>query len=235
MLSSVDNKDQLTDNTVRPLWDNSALSGKCRHLTRLTILVNQAESSYRLPATHAAISGFDILAVRPDGDEKAFQAVCKDALCDVISLDFSSRSSFYLKLTTTNLAISRGLFFEVTYSGCIRDSSIRRNIITNTIQLLRVTRGKNLIISSEVQSLLELRSPYDIIHMASLFGMNQAAARAAVADNPRKVLHHAEARNNTYQTVVSSVAAKDQVQWVAEALSETSKRKRSNENDDSEQ
>ena len=185
------------------------------------MLVDEPGTSYRLASTNAAIKGFDIIAVCPGNDEKTLMALCKDADCDIISFDFSTRMGYYLKFTTVNLAILRGLYFELTYSGCIRDSSVRRNIITNAIQLIRVTRGRNLIISSSLQKLLEFRSPYDVIHMASVFGLNQALARAAIADNVRKVLHHAEARKNTYKKVVSSTSADQQPAWVADALSDS--------------
>jgi len=39
---------------------------------------------------------------------------------DIISLDFSSRLPFYLKLPMINLAIERGIHFEINYSASLR-------------------------------------------------------------------------------------------------------------------
>jgi len=65
------------------------------------------------------VAAYDILAVRPN-NEKVFLAACSSFDVDIISLDFSSRLPFYLKHTTLGLAISRGIHFEICYSGVLR-------------------------------------------------------------------------------------------------------------------
>ena len=63
------------------------------------------------------------------------------------------------------MAIERGVYFEVCYGGAVGDSSCRRNLIANTISLSRITKGKNIIISSQALDLMELRRTADIVNL----------------------------------------------------------------------
>ena len=44
--------------------------------------------------------------------------------------------------------------------------------------LTRAARGKGIIISSGARSAFELRGPYDVINMATLFGLSEQDAKA---------------------------------------------------------
>lgn len=80
-------------------------------------LTHSIQSSQNAMAQLAA--PFDILAVRPT-NEKMLQMACATLEVDIISLDLSSRLDFYLKHTTLGQAVTRGIFFEVTYSAAIK-------------------------------------------------------------------------------------------------------------------
>jgi ribonuclease P/MRP protein subunit RPP1 len=97
---------------------------------------------------------------------------------DLISFDLSRRLDFHLKGATLALAIKRGVFFEITYStaltgphcflpfsifNCVHtDSTTRRHLISNAMNIIRATNGKNIIITSEAKKALDIRNPYDI-------------------------------------------------------------------------
>ena len=157
----------------------------------------------RLNNQNSPASTYDIVAVRPL-DEKSFQLSCKEANIDIISLDLTSRLPFQLKFPTVNAAIQRGLYFEVCYGSCLRDSSQRRNVISNALNLLRVTRGKNIIVSSGAEHLSELRNAHDVMNLASMWGMNQQKALASLRDG-HAVVMHAFSRKHTVKTVISAI------------------------------
>ena len=46
-----------------------------------------------------------------------------------------------------------------------KDSGSRRQLISNAQNLVRITHGRNIIITSEAQRAMELRGPYDIINL----------------------------------------------------------------------
>jgi ribonuclease P/MRP protein subunit RPP1 len=70
-------------------------------------------------ASNNAIASYDLIAVEPTND-KALLACCKDAEADIIAIDLTERLPFQLKFTTVNLAIQRGIYFEIGYAPCIR-------------------------------------------------------------------------------------------------------------------
>ena len=91
--------------------------------------------------------------------------MCGHFDADIISLDLGTRLPFRIKHGPVNLAITRGLFFEIRYAPAIRDQNSRKNLISNAMALAKVTKGKNIIFTSEASTALELRGPHDIINM----------------------------------------------------------------------
>lgn len=76
---------------------------------------------------------------------------------DIISIDFSEKLPFRLKLPIVKAAIKRGIYFEITYSDLIVDVHQRRQILSNAKLLLDWTQGKNVILSSAAPSVCEVK------------------------------------------------------------------------------
>ncbi|CAL8303987.1 unnamed protein product [Lota lota] len=159
-------------------------------LNRLTILVSDA-SHFRHNA--AEYRAYDILAVQPT-TEKLFHAACMTFDVDIICITVTERLPFFFKRAPINGARERGVMFEVCYAAAIRDSTMRRYTLTNTLALVERNKGKNIIVSSGTDKPLELRGPYDITNLAQLFGMSEVEAKDGVSSNCRSVLLHAETR-----------------------------------------
>ncbi|KAI9089585.1 ribonuclease P/MRP protein subunit RPP1 [Phlyctochytrium arcticum] len=173
-----------------------------QQLSRLTIQIEESNTNYQMMKDNAILASFDLLAVQPS-TEKAFQLACQSLDIDIISLDLSTRLPFYLRHPMVNLAISRGIYFELSYGASIRDPNARRHFISNAQSLVRVTKGRNLLLTSEASKALEIRGPYDVINLASLFGLNQALAKNAISANTRAVLLRSATRRHTTRGVVS--------------------------------
>ncbi|XP_050395429.1 ribonuclease P protein subunit p30 [Patella vulgata] len=169
-----------------------------RILSRFTTTINNNLNSTKLNTTE--IQCYDIVAVRPTTDA-LFQNACRVLDIDVISLNLTEKLPFYLKRSSINVAIERGLYFEIMYSPAIRDQTMRRYIISNACDLVRVTKGKNVIITSGTDKSIELRGPYDIANLAQLFGMTFDQAKDAVSRNCRSLMMHAESRRAVKSTM----------------------------------
>ncbi|CAG8483261.1 5286_t:CDS:2 [Paraglomus brasilianum] len=137
---------------------------KIKQYTRLTVVIDDPGQNYGLTSTNSTISSYDLVAVQPT-NEKLFQMACGTFDVDIISLEMGNRLPFYFKHTTVGLAIDRGIYFEISYAPAIRDSGSRRQLISNAQNLVRITRGRNIIITSDAQRAMELRGPYDIINL----------------------------------------------------------------------
>ncbi|KAJ3038937.1 Ribonuclease P protein subunit p30 [Rhizophlyctis rosea] len=158
-------KNQKSKDIVSPLISNGPRTPhQLRELSRITIIAEDASQNYQLNGSNANINSYDIVAIRPM-TEKLFQQSCQTFEVDIISLDMGSRLPFYIKAPTVNLAVQRGIYFEICYGPAIRDQTARRHLITNSAALIRLTKGKNVIISSEAQRAMEVRGPYDVINL----------------------------------------------------------------------
>jgi len=90
--------------------------------------------------------------------------VCGHFDADIVSIDLGARA-FKIKNGPVNLALSRGMVFEIRYSPAIRDQAARKNLFVSAAALIKITKGKNILLSSDAQAVLELRAPADVINM----------------------------------------------------------------------
>jgi ribonuclease P/MRP protein subunit RPP1 len=131
----------------------------------------------------------------------------------MISFDFSRKLPFHLKLPTMGMAIERGIYFEISYGAAIRDLSSRRHLVSNAMALLRATKGRNIVLTSQAAKALDMRSPLDVCNLACLLGLDPPAAARALSANCRALLLHADTRRTvkaTLQLLTPSTAASTQ-------------------------
>ena len=184
--------------------------------------------------TTKILNTYDIIAMRPDhtqdpkGDlhEQCFTK--GDA--DIISLDLSHRMNFYFQKTWIKLAIQRSIFIEIVYGpGCFEppqdgkdNVNQRKTFLMNAISLIKLAKGKHIILSSEASSVLYQRSPLDVMSMAKMVDIeNQNDAQATVRANCAKVFQKAHMRK-TFKGVAEIVVA-DEKEKPVEANAEESK------------
>ncbi|GFS26283.1 ribonuclease P protein subunit p30 [Elysia marginata] len=186
---------------------------KLQQVSRFTTVLDDFSNTHRLSTPE--VQAYDIIAVQPT-DEKTFQLACSTLDVDIICLNFSEQLGFSLKRPLIKLAIKRGIHFEILYSPALKDNSVKRNIISNSMSLINISRGKGVIISSGAQKPIELRSPWDVINLGKVFGLSQLQAKDSISRNCRAVLKHGEARK-TCKTVISVADAsklKPDEEWI---------------------
>uniref|UniRef100_A0A673TBF2 Ribonuclease P/MRP subunit p30 n=1 Tax=Suricata suricatta TaxID=37032 RepID=A0A673TBF2_SURSU len=129
---------------------------------------------------------------------------CTHLDVDLVCITVTEKLPFYFKRPPINVAIDRGVGFELVYSPAIKDSTMRRYTISNALNLMQVCKGKNVIISSAAERPLEIRGPYDVANLGLLFGLTESDARAAVSTNCRAALLHGETRKTAFG-IISTV------------------------------
>nr|XP_033797397.1 ribonuclease P protein subunit p30 isoform X5 [Geotrypetes seraphini] len=130
-------------------------------VTRLTLIVSDPSHCNVLRSTSPRTKLYDIVAVFPK-TEKLFHAACTSLDVDLICINVTEKQPFYFRRPPINVAIERGVFFELVYTPAIKDSTMRRYTISNALSLMQICKGKNVIISSSAERPLELRGPYDV-------------------------------------------------------------------------
>ncbi|WYZ44102.1 hypothetical protein EsH8_VII_000538 [Colletotrichum jinshuiense] len=177
-------------------------------LHRATVLLSDPSQNYRLSALASA---YDILAVRPT-TEKAFLAACLSmAEPSLISLDLTQHFPFHFKPKPLMAAVSRGVKFEVCYSQILAspsgqgptDTRARACFISNFASLVRATKGRGIVVSSEARSALSLRAPNDVVNLLAVWGLGSERGTEALGVNPRGVVMNEGIKRSGFRGVVN--------------------------------
>ncbi|KAH7399362.1 RNase P subunit p30-domain-containing protein [Pyrenochaeta sp. MPI-SDFR-AT-0127] len=173
---------------------------RLRILRRCNIFLTDSASNFRIPQLQ---QHYDLVAARPS-DERTLQQACQSLDVDIISLDLTRKFEKHFKFPMLGTAISRGIKIELCYSQGIlsSDPMAKRNLISNATQLIRVTRGRGLIFSSEAKSVLAVRAPSDVINLASVWGLGTEKGKDGLTKEPRSVVEFARLKRQSFKGIV---------------------------------
>ena len=194
-------------------------------LRRATVVIADPAINHRLPAFAAA---YDIVAVRPT-TEKAFAACCTTmSEFSIISLDLTGFFPFHFHPRTSMAAVSRGIRFEICYAQALSSSSssassssspspstaaadprLRANFVANLAGLVRATKGRGIVLSSEARSALELRGPADVVNLLAVWGLGAEKGKEAQAANPRAIVANEGIKRRGFRGVVDVLQGTD--------------------------
>ncbi|PPQ82266.1 hypothetical protein CVT26_010064 [Gymnopilus dilepis] len=195
------------------------------YLKRLNIILD-ADSEKGFGLINASVSlfnGYDLIALVPT-THNTFSLAClthsqpSPLTAHIISLPLTlPRLPYHLKHTLIRTAIKNGAVFEINYVGALggeqdavlmeadaaeSGSSAKRNWWASTRELIRVTKGKGLLISGGVVTEADVRPPRDISNLVHVLGLAQDAAHDALTKTPKSLIIRAETRK-TYRAVLS--------------------------------
>jgi ribonuclease P/MRP protein subunit RPP1 len=108
-----------------------------------------------------------------------------------------------LKRNPVYEAIRKGKFFEISY-GALYDANKKRVCLTNCINIIKATKGKNLILTSNVNSHIYHRAPSDICSLLVTLGLSRDKAYACVNTTPEQCIRSARNRK-AFKGVVSTM------------------------------
>ena len=125
---------------------------------------------------HDVVRAYDLFALEPS-TEKALASACNNKSVHVIAFSLGARMPFRLRPQLVQKAREEGLVFEIAYNPALADPSSRRNFFSNASTLARASGGgRGVVISSGSRQAMDMRGPYDIANLASLFGMSDRLA-----------------------------------------------------------
>jgi ribonuclease P/MRP protein subunit RPP1 len=177
-------------------------------LTRLTVRFGEPGELQDILAKHdELVRRYDLLALEPTS-ERAFVSACNNKRVDIVTLPLGIRMPFRLRAPTLKAAAANGVALEVSYNAALMDTAARRNFFANAAALVRAvgsgagggvgaqtssfagtgvdgggrhTSAPGIILSGGSRQAMELRGPYDAANLATLFGMKDEHARAAMS------------------------------------------------------
>ncbi|KAM7194284.1 RNase P subunit p30 domain containing protein [Naviculisporaceae sp. PSN 640] len=172
-------------------------------LRRATIIINDpATTNYRVADFTRA---YDLVALRPT-NEKAFSWACLQVteVPAIISLDFTTFLGYHIHHRTAMAAVHRGSRFEICYSQVLGgvDSRARSSFIGNVLSLVRATKGRGIIVSSEARNALGLRGPADVVNLLAVWGLGPEKGTEAMGVGARAVVVNEGVRRRGFRGVV---------------------------------
>jgi ribonuclease P/MRP protein subunit RPP1 len=186
-----------------------AAPGRPTVLRRVTVPISDPSTNHRLPQLAAA---YDLVALRPT-TEKAFLAACTSLSADnfaLISLDLTAFFPFHFPPRTCMAAVSRGLRFEICYGQFLAarkdDGRARANFLGNVAGLLRATKGRGIVVSSEARDVLGLRGAADVVNLLAVWGLGTEKGKEALSVMPRGVVVNEGLRRSGFRGVVDVIS-----------------------------
>ncbi|CAP59996.1 uncharacterized protein PODANS_1_3180 [Podospora anserina S mat+] len=181
-------------------------------LRRATLeITDPATTNYRLPDFTRA---YDLLALRPTSD-RSFTWACNNTTDPpaLISLDLTRPLGYHIHPRTAMAAVHRGSRFEVCYSQAVQLSSlnpesarVRSIFIGNVQSLVRATKGRGIVISSEAKSALGLRGPADVVNLMAVWGLGPERGFEGLVMGARAVVVNEGVRRRGFRGVVDIVS-----------------------------
>lgn len=173
---------------------------KLRLFSRITLVLSdpaKCQSVLKINNTGA----FDIVAIQPL-TEKALQLTAANLDVDLISLPMASRWPYFLKHKTVGQALGKGIKFELCYSGLIGGSAAyesssnlgvtgkinRKQFFSNSLQLIRASRSKGLVLSSGAGEPMNVRNYVDILAILNQLDLKNSNCKDGFLKNPESVL-----------------------------------------------
>lgn len=176
---------------------------RLRILRRCNLFLTDHAANHLLPQLQ---QHYDIVAARPT-NERTLQHACASLDIDIISLDLTQKPEKHFKFSMLGTAIARGVKIELCYSQAIStdNPNAKKTAISNATQLIRVTRGRGLVFSSEARNVLGLRAPSDVINLASVWGLGHERGKDGLSKEARSVVEFARLKRTSYRGVVDVV------------------------------
>ncbi|KAH9975255.1 RNase P subunit p30-domain-containing protein [Lactifluus volemus] len=196
-------------NTLDPLLRQVKKRLGIIYLKRLTILLDEdSEKGFGLTNAQSNLfSPYDIVALAPT-TETSFSLAClthtqpSPLSAHVISVPLDvPRHPFRMKHTMVRTALRNGAVFEIPYASAL-DSATKRNWWAAAREVVRVTKGKGLIVTCGGLDVADLRSPKDIGNLITFLGLAQNLAHDTATTTPKSLVLRAQTRK-TYRALFS--------------------------------
>ncbi|KZP26772.1 PHP domain-like protein [Athelia psychrophila] len=207
--------------TLGPLLEKLRKRQGILFLKRLTIVLDEdSEKGFGLTNGNVnLVQPYDILSLLPT-TATTFSLAClthtvpSQLTAHIITLPLTlPRLPFHLKHTLVRTAIKNGAVFEICYAGALGGdgdaligseggASAKRNWWAAAREVVRITKGKGIVVSGGVNSETDYRAPRDIGNIISLLGLAQNLAHDASTTIPKSLVLRAQTRK-TYRAVLS--------------------------------
>lgn len=126
------------------------------------------------------------------------------------SIDANTSSGNTIKLTSTSTSNNTNDMAMQSINdeagaalSAVCNPDIRKNQLGGAASILRAIRGKRaVVVSSEAWSPLAIRGPYDVVNLATTWGLDHMRARDSIGRIANLVIKAAQLRRMSYKQVI---------------------------------
>ncbi|KAH8333880.1 hypothetical protein KR059_004214 [Drosophila kikkawai] len=165
---------------------------KLRILQRITILYVDVNVAHAMSVS-LNLRKFNLIAGQPKTDA-ALTHCCTTFNGDLVTFDPAAGSRLMVNRKAYQVAVRRGMFFEIKYGPAIADSNNRKDMIKVAHNYGIKGKSRNIIFSSGAEHQFQLRGPYDVANLAFIFGLSEDQGKNAVDRHCRQLFLRAESR-----------------------------------------
>ncbi|KAH8262842.1 hypothetical protein KR044_000828 [Drosophila immigrans] len=165
---------------------------KLKILQRITILYVDVNVSHAMSVS-MNLRKFNLIAGQPKTDA-ALTHCCTTFNGDIITFDSLAGSRLLVNRKAYQIAIRRGIYFELKYSPAIVDSNYRKDMIKVAQNYCTKGKSRNIIFSSGAANEFQLRSPCDVANLGFVFGLSEDQGKNALNRFCRQLFLRAESR-----------------------------------------
>jgi RNase P/RNase MRP subunit p30 len=169
-------------------------------LRRITVQLSDLRQLHDLALLADVMAQCDLVALQPT-DERTLRGACCDSDCvDLVALDLTQRLPFAFKFSTLSVALARDIFFEIDVAPLLSptaDAHTRGNVLAQAVSLVRVTKGRNIVLTCSASTRAELRLASDIINVARVIGLTDEQAHASMTHAAARCVRRGHFRATT--------------------------------------
>ncbi|XP_073822473.1 ribonuclease P protein subunit Rpp30 [Musca autumnalis] len=173
-------------------WLQEAFKNKLKILQRLTIIYMDVAVAHAM-GNSLNLKKYNLVAGQPKTDA-VLTHCCTTFNGDIVTFDSQAGGRLYVNRKAYQVAVKRGIFFEIKYSPLIVDSNFRKDIIKVAHNYFVRGKSKSIIISSGATNPFELRGPYDVANLSFIFGLSEDQGKCAIDRFCRQLFLRAESR-----------------------------------------
>ncbi|KAH8378285.1 hypothetical protein KR093_010524, partial [Drosophila rubida] len=183
---------------------------KLKILQRITILYVDVNVSHAMSVS-MNLRKFNLIAGQPKTDAALtvskyaihqnvinssvyLQHCCTSFNGDIITFDSLGGCRLLVNRKAYQIAIRRGIYFELKYSPAIADSNYRKDMIKVAQNYCTKGKSRNIIFSSGAANEFQVRSPCDVANLAFIFGLSEDQGKNAINRFGRQLFLRAESR-----------------------------------------
>ncbi|MGB9938124.1 MAG: ribonuclease P protein component 3 [Methanobacterium sp.] len=140
----------------------------------------------------------DVIIVN-GGNLKINRAACEDPRIDILAHPYKNRRDSGINHVLAKKAFENEVAIEISINPLIRTRlSLRAKLISQFRHIIKLKRkfGFQTLISSNANSIYDLRTPEDIIAISNCFGMTEEEAAVSLSKIPKNIIERNKIRKD---------------------------------------